>query len=102
MDGVALAEQSGGSAVLVNCSNLESSVHAVTHLLASTSLPVGLYPNLGKSMPTPEGHMEEVYSVAQFADQMRRALHLGVKIVGSCCGSTPEHTEKLKTVIDAL
>ena len=46
--------------------------------------------------------MEEVYSVAQFADQMRRALHLGVKIVGSCCGSTPEHTEKLKTVIDAL
>jgi homocysteine S-methyltransferase len=102
MDGAALAKRSGASAVLVNCSNLESSVHAVTHLLASTSLPVGLYPNLGKSMPTPEGHMEEVYSVAQFADQMRRALHLGLKIVGSCCGSTPEHTEKLRTVIDVL
>jgi len=102
VDAAALAEESEVAAILVNCSNLELSVHAVTHLLALTSLPVGLYPNLGKSMPTPEGHMEEVYTVAEFAEQMRRALHLGVRMVGSCCGSTPEHTEKLRAAIDAL
>ena len=35
-----------------------------------------------------------------FADQMRKYKELGIKIVGGCCGTTPDHIKALKAVYE--
>ena len=87
------------SAILVNCSRLPDAVKAVEVLSTTTNLPVGLYPNLGKSMPSPDGTIEEYFSVEEFTEAMRTAITAGARIVGSCCGSGPEHTRALNALL---
>ncbi|MCH8011487.1 MAG: homocysteine S-methyltransferase family protein [Candidatus Marinimicrobia bacterium] len=101
-DAVKMCEDKGAGAILVNCTNLETAVYAIENINNITSLPLGVYPNLGKSMPSAEGEIEETYSLHTFERWMKQALDLGVKIVGSCCGSTPEHTRILRNIIDFL
>ncbi len=36
-----------------------------------------------------------------FADFSRRAAEMGVRIVGGCCGTTPQHTAAMRQAIDA-
>ena len=101
-DAVKMCEDKGARAILVNCTNLETAVHAIENIIKLTSLPLGVYPNLGTSMPSPEGEIEETYSLHTFERWMKKALDLGVKIIGGCCGSTPEHTRILRSMIDSL
>ena len=89
----------GVSAILINCSRLPDAVKAVEILSTTTNLPVGLYPNLGKSMPSPDGTIEECFLVEEFTEAMREAISAGARIVGSCCGSGPEHTRALRTLL---
>ncbi|HIO74890.1 MAG TPA: hypothetical protein EYG62_05785, partial [Candidatus Marinimicrobia bacterium] len=54
---------------------------------------------LGKSMPSPDGTIEEYFSVEEFTEAMREAITAGARIVGSCCGSGPEHTRALNALL---
>ncbi|MFQ6673576.1 MAG: homocysteine S-methyltransferase family protein [Fidelibacterota bacterium] len=100
---VRASEKLGATAVLINCSNLETTLRAAETLLSSSGgLAAGIYPNLGRSMPSKEGNIEAVTSMAEFLRGIHRAIDLGITIVGSCCGSRPEHTRNLRRVIDSL
>lgn len=92
----------GADAVLVNCSGILTSVKALEHLQRVASVPTGIYPNLGKSVPSEEGEITERYSDEVFLREMKRATDLGVRIMGSCCGSGPDHTRILRTLIHSL
>ena len=96
LQAVTMATDEGASAVLVNCSRLTTALEAMDVLTEVTSLPVGLYPNLGKSMPSPDGTIESFFSLAEFRKTMHLAISKGARIVGSCCGSGPEHTAALR------
>jgi methionine synthase I (cobalamin-dependent) len=50
-------------------------------------------------MPSPDGTIEEYFSVEEFTEAMRAAITAGARIVGSCCGSGPEHTRALNTLL---
>ena len=64
-------------------------------------LPVMVQPNAG--LPVLE-NLKAVYK--QLPDDMARdvpaALAAGVAIVGSCCGSTPDHTRAIRQQVDAF
>ena len=63
-------------------------------------LPIMVQPNAG--LPVLE-NMKAVYKQlpADMAKAVPEALDAGVAIVGSCCGSTPEHTRAIRQAVDA-
>jgi 5-methyltetrahydrofolate--homocysteine methyltransferase len=57
---------------------------------------VSVYPNAG--LPDEHGHYEE--TAESLAHKMRRFVDEGwVNVVGGCCGTTPDHTRALATLV---
>jgi 5-methyltetrahydrofolate--homocysteine methyltransferase len=65
------------------------------------ALPVMVQPNAG--LPVLE-NMKAVYkqSPEDLALMVPEALEAGAGIVGSCCGSTPEHTRAIRQKVEAF
>ena len=85
-------ESLGADVIGVNCSGGPSQLLPVVGVLCqATNLPILVEPNAG--MPELENgltvYKETPESMARFADIF---ASLGVEMIGSCCGSTPEHT----------
>jgi 5-methyltetrahydrofolate--homocysteine methyltransferase len=67
----------------------------------SCSLPVMVQPNAG--LPVLE-NLKAVYKQlpADMAKDVPSVLEVGVGIIGSCCGSTPDHTKAIRGVVDGF
>jgi 5-methyltetrahydrofolate--homocysteine methyltransferase len=65
----------------------------VNELLNCTDLPVMVKPNAG--LPNPETG-EFQLSAQEFAETMTEFANSGVKVLGGCCGTTPEFIRELK------
>ncbi|MCD8372372.1 MAG: homocysteine S-methyltransferase family protein [Clostridia bacterium] len=92
---VALAESLGAAAVGLNCSlGPEQMAGAVKRFIACASIPVVVKPNAG--LPE-EVDGKTVYNVSadEFALSMQKILAFGARVVGGCCGTTPEYIAKL-------
>ncbi len=93
------AEKLGVSAVGINCSLAPNEIFGTAKRIAqSTSLALSIKPNAG----LPQGE-EGRYDVTpeMFASQMEQYASIGVKIVGGCCGTTPDYIKELvKTYAD--
>lgn len=82
----------GVAAVGANCGrSLEDADLIVAELLASAGdLPVWVKPNAG--VPRMVGDRPQYEATPEIlAAHLRRYVEQGVRIVGGCCGSTPEH-----------
>jgi 5-methyltetrahydrofolate--homocysteine methyltransferase len=68
---------------------------------AHSPLPIMVQPNAG--LPVLE-NMKAVYKQPpeEMAKAVFEALEAGVSIVGSCCGSTPDHTRAIREKVDAF
>lgn len=99
---VRMVQELGASAVLLNCCNVVTSLKALKTVLSATHLPTGLYPNLGKSMPSAQGEIGEVHSPGEFLSSVSGVFSSGVGVVGSCCGSGPDHTRALREAVNSL
>ena len=86
-------EKMGAEAVGLNCS-LEPSemVETVKRFIACTNLPVIVKPNAG--LPDFETG-EYSISAEDFARQMLPFAEMGAKIIGGCCGTTPEYIKAI-------
>lgn len=96
---VALLEGMGADAIGMNCSLGPKALASVAmRYLEYSSLPVILKPNAG--LPRVEGG-RTVYDVSpkEFAAELASLVESGVRIVGGCCGSTPEY---IKNTADAV
>jgi 5-methyltetrahydrofolate--homocysteine methyltransferase len=94
------AERLGAAAVGINCSLAPSEIYAIAgKLAAATSLPVIIKPNAG--MPD---SATGAYSIGpeDFARQMAPYAELGVKIVGGCCGTSPDYIRALRRTYASL
>ena len=64
-------------------------------------LPVMVQPNAG--LPVLEkGKVVYKQLPADMASHVPDALAAGANIIGSCCGSTPEHTRAIREVVTAF
>jgi 5-methyltetrahydrofolate--homocysteine methyltransferase len=92
----------GADAVGSNCGNgSENMVAIAREYCAATRAPVVIQSNAG----LPENRAGEVHypEGPQFmADQARHLVELGVRVIGGCCGSTPEHIRAIRRVVDSL
>lgn len=80
-------------AVLVNCLP-PSNVPACLPVLAACGLPFGVYANLGEPLGAGHARSEDCTPEA-FASHARSWLAAGARLVGGCCGTTPQHIAAL-------
>jgi 5-methyltetrahydrofolate--homocysteine methyltransferase len=98
-DFAVLAEELGVAAVGLNCSlSPEAMLPVAQKIAGATSLPLIIKPNAG--LPNADG----VYDVTpeEFARQMTQFAAVGAKIVGGCCGTTPDFIRALRAAFSAL
>jgi 5-methyltetrahydrofolate--homocysteine methyltransferase len=98
-DVVAAFQPLGVAAIGANCGrSLEDNDIVVREFLHATSVPVWIKPNAG--VPQVVGD-----TVVYEADPATLAAHIadyatqGARIVGGCCGTTPEHTAAIARVL---
>lgn len=94
---VALAEGLGVDALGINCSLAPAEMaETVERILKVSSTPVIVKPNAG--LPQETGG-KTVYSLGSngFAEQMKPLVEAGARVIGGCCGTTPEYIKKLVT-----
>ena len=93
----ALAASPLADAVGVNCSlGPRKLLPIVQKILDYTDKPVLVQANAG----LPDADMNYDVSAEEFADVYAEFLRMGVRIVGGCCGTTPEYIRKLRALAD--
>ncbi len=95
-------EENGASIVALNCGtgmDMQRALAAVERYKSATALPVMVQPNAGKPKLV---NMKVIYDETpeQMVKGLMPLLEAGANIVGTCCGSTPEHTRAFRKVMD--
>jgi methionine synthase I (cobalamin-dependent) len=89
-----LAREWGASVVGVNCSDGPMAVLAAVEKMIPFGLPVLAAPNAGLPRRVDE-RMVYVSTPEYFGVYARRMIRVGVRLVGGCCGTTPEHIKRI-------
>ena len=89
-----LVREWGASIVGVNCSDGPMSVLAAAEKMIPAGLPVLAAPNAGLPRRVDE-RMVYVSTPEYFGIYARRMIRVGVRLVGGCCGTTPEHIKRI-------
>ncbi len=99
---VALLEGMGADAVGLNCSLGPKDLRGVVNaLLEVSSVPLVVKPNAG--LPRSEnGKTVFDVSAEAFAREMADFVRAGVRVVGGCCGTTPEYICALRKAVEGL
>jgi 5-methyltetrahydrofolate--homocysteine methyltransferase len=97
-------EERGAHIVALNCgTGMDMTGAAMVARLyrEHCALPIMVQPNAG--LPVLE-NLKAVYKQlpAEMARAVPEVLQAGAGIVGSCCGSTPDHTREIRRVVDAF
>jgi len=92
----------GADIVALNCGtgmDMPGAAMVAKQYRAACKLPVMVQPNAG--LPVLE-NMKAVYKQlpADMALGVPKALEAGADIIGSCCGSTPDHTRAISQVVE--
>ena len=99
--GPALAAR-GADVVGVNCSvGPAPMLETVERLSAVCDVPLSAQPNAGKPRDI-EGRNIYLCSPEYMASYARRFIASGVRMVGGCCGTTPEHIRQIALAVKQL
>jgi homocysteine S-methyltransferase len=92
-------EEWGADVIGCNCSvGPVAMLDAVERLRAATTLPLSAQPNAG--MPhSVEGRNIYLCSPEYMASYARKFVAAGVRLIGGCCGTTPEHIQVMKSAL---
>jgi methionine synthase / methylenetetrahydrofolate reductase(NADPH) len=95
-------ERRGATLIGVNCAvGPAPMLETIERLAAVTKLRLSAQPNAGKPRDV-EGRNIYLCSPEYMASYARRFILHNVRIVGGCCGTTPEHIRQIKVAVRAL
>ncbi len=102
-DAAIFCEEKGAHIIALNCGtgmDMPGAASVAKIYQDTVDLPVMIQPNAG--LPVLE-NMKAVYKQPpeETAAAVPQALAAGANIIGSCCGSTPEHTAAIRGQVDA-
>lgn len=103
-DAAEFIEQRGANIVALNCGtgmDMPGAAKVARLYRQHTTLPIMVQPNAG--LPVLE-NLKAVYKQlpADMAKAVPATLAADVGIIGSCCGSTPDHTRAIRGMVDAF
>ncbi|HEX5725515.1 MAG TPA: bifunctional homocysteine S-methyltransferase/methylenetetrahydrofolate reductase [Longimicrobiaceae bacterium] len=94
--------EAGADVVGLNCSvGPAAMLNAVDRMLPATRRPVSLQPNAGLPREV-EGRTIYMASPEYMGSFAARAIRRGVRFVGGCCGTTPEHVASMAGALRML
>ena len=92
----------GAHVVGVNCSvGPAGMLETIERIAATTGAPLSAQPNAGKPRHI-EGRTIYLSSPEYMASYARRFSAKGVRLVGGCCGTTPEHIRQIKLAVGSV
>ncbi len=92
----------GADAVGVNCgTGPVGSLDALVRVAGTARLPGSVLPNAGLSQRV-EGRFVFAAGPDWFAEMVPDALAAGARIIGGCCGTTPEHVAAMRIALDRV
>ena len=95
-------DESPADVIGLNCSvGPKAMLETLERMMTFTSKPTSAMPNAGHPTKV-EGRNIYLSSPEYMAQYARRMLWAGVKIVGGCCGTTPEHIKNIKSEARSL
>ena len=95
-DAVETLAEMGADAVGINCSTGPDKLESVVrNMKERVDIPVIAIPNAG--MPTISDKGEAIYPMGpdEYAKYMKVLVEAGARIIGGCCGTTPEYIRKV-------
>ena len=96
-------ENAGVDVIGANCTlGSDEMVHLIKELKNITDTPISAKPNAGQ--PRIDSNNRAYYDqpVKDFVSDIHQIIKLGAKIVGGCCGTTPDTIREIRKVIDSL
>jgi len=92
----------GAAVIGVNCSVGPAGVlEAVEKLVKATDRPISAVPNAG--LPKDVGDRKIYLASPEYmASYARRMIEAGARLVGGCCGTTPEHIKKIRDYVASV
>ena len=95
-------EQQGASVVGLNCSvGPAAMLETIERMAQVAGVKLSAQPNAGSPREV-EGRNIYLCSPEYMASYARRFINSGVRLVGGCCGTTPDHIRQIKTAVRAL
>src|SRR5437899_3553465 len=95
-------ERRGATLVGVNCAvGPAPMLDTIERIAAVTPLKLSAQPNAGKPRDV-EGRNIYLCSPEYMASYARRFILHNVRVVGGCCGTTPDHIRQIKTAVRSL
>ena len=85
---------------MINCSTISNTKGAIKKIKDWVG-KWGIYPNLGRTMPTKDGHITDLVSNNDFSNFILYAKDRRASVIGGCCGSNPETIWKIPKFIKA-
>jgi homocysteine S-methyltransferase len=93
-------QASGADVIGINCSiGPAHMLEALERMAGLTSVRLSAQPNAGRPRDI-EGRTIYLTSPEYMASYARRFLAHRVRLVGGCCGTTPEHIARIKAAVD--
>ncbi len=97
-----ILEGLGADAIGVNCSfGPDKLLPVVEEYIKYAHVPLIFKPNAGLPKIT-DGKTEYDITPAQFAGFIKSAAEKGVRLIGGCCGTTPEHIKETVSAVHVL
>jgi homocysteine S-methyltransferase len=94
-------ERRGAAIIGVNCAvGPAPMLETIERMAVATKRKLSAQPNAGKPRDV-EGRNIYLCSPEYMASYARRFIQHGVRIVGGCCGTTPEHIHQIKAAVKA-
>ncbi|MDA0329490.1 MAG: bifunctional homocysteine S-methyltransferase/methylenetetrahydrofolate reductase [Gemmatimonadetes bacterium] len=92
----------GADVIGLNCSvGPAVMLDAIEDMAEATTLPLSAQPNAGLPRTVRDRKMY-LASPEYMAEYARRMIDVGVRFVGGCCGTTPDHVQKMRDSVAAL
>ncbi len=97
-----ILEGKGADVVGANCAlGPRTLLDVVTRLTAMADRPVSVMPNAGHPEYV-DGRLMYFATPDYFAKYAKRFVNAGARLVGGCCGTTPEHIKSMASSVRAL
>lgn len=84
----------------INCGkSLDDNLAVLKTLKENTSKPIWFKPNAGLPTANPDGSTSYDVSPQMMGDQAKTWIAEGARLVGGCCGTSPEHLAEIATKV---
>ncbi len=101
-EAVAILEQGGADVLGANCAiGPKVILDIATRMVALTDRPVSIMPNAG-SPEYVDGRLFYFATPDYFGVYAKRFIDAGARLIGGCCGTTPEHIKSMAATVRAL